>query len=70
MEVVAVVVCRRCCGEVCSATSVEAVEAAAGAEADSVVAAAVLAVAEALVEVSEVAVTLAVAAREAAGSHG
>ena len=62
-----VVVCRRCCGEVCLATWV-AVEAAAGAEADSVAeaSAAVVAVVDLAAVLAE-AVTLVAEVRAAVG---
>ena len=67
MEAEGAVVCRRCCGEVYSATSVEAAEAAGGAAADLVVAALEAAVVVDLVEVSVEAATLAAEVRVAVG---
>ena len=66
------VVCRRCCGEVCSATWVVADEAVGAVEVSAAVdsaAAVVLVAAADLVEVSVEVVTLAVEARAAVGKE-
>jgi hypothetical protein len=63
----AVVVCRHCCGEACSAIS-EAVDAVAGAEEDSAVGAVLAAAVEDLVAASAEAATLVAEARAVVGN--